>query len=116
MAKKKTFEPKHTQLRELYEYHHVGKVQPVSVWVYIDYQNEQISLVDQQHKSNASRVPLNAKHYEFKNREIEYMAGWQDILDGIKGAVADATVKLQAYHDDKKAREEAMMIEIAKQS
>lgn len=106
MAKKT--EPVFTQLRETYVHQYVGKVQTVDVYVHIDYQNEEINIVDPQSVMKNSIHPPKAKEFIFVKRGIEYMEGWNDILDGIKEAAAEAKLRMEAYLDDK----ERQMIEL----
>lgn len=65
----------------------------VHVGVRIDFRNGQVTLIDQDG---------SGKKWLFQNREIEYMQGWQDILDAMKYAIGEATVELTAYHEERK--------------
>lgn len=58
----------------------------VKVIVQIDYDNEQISLVE--HQRNVGKAMPVTQRYQpkkwmFVNREIEYMDGWRNILKTI---------------------------------
>jgi len=70
----------------------------IKVTYKIDYDLGQVSLVE---KNNTS---WPTKQWIFKPREIEYLNGWQNILEAMQTAVAQAKKKLEA---DKRAKEEA---------
>ena len=94
MAKKTT--PTNKPLAETYIHIFSGKVQQVSVNVHINYAEGYISLVDHNPGNPGS---VMGKTWKFQKRELEYMAGWQDILDAMKSAIAEATEKLQTYQE-----------------
>lgn len=57
----------------------------ISVMVQIDFDKEKISLLE-----NA----MTPKKWVFADREIDYMSGWQNILDAMKHAIKCATSEL----------------------
>lgn len=85
----------HKPIAETYQYLHRGEVQEVAVSVHINYREGTISLVDQAPDNNLPA--LKGKQWLFAKREIEYMAGWHDILDAMKAAITDATARLEKY-------------------
>ena len=70
---------------EINTYEHEG----INVTVKIDYDQKQISLVDPNNK-------FKRKEYTFATRGLEYMHGWQRILDAMKNAVDEATKLMEA--------------------
>ena len=46
---------------------------------------------------------LAEKQYKFSNRGLKYIQSWQDVLTGMKHAIADATEKLKSYQSRKEA-------------
>jgi hypothetical protein len=89
---------KNKPLAENYVHHFEGKVQAVDVAVNINYSRGTISLIDTG-RMNDDGMLLDGKQWLFKNREIEYMAGWLDVLDAMKAAVVDARDKLAAFQE-----------------
>lgn len=61
----------------------------IKILVRINFKSGQISLLD--HETG------EGKKWVFAKREIEYMNGWHDILDGMKYAINQATEELEAY-------------------
>lgn len=105
-----------TPLAENYIYHHEGQVQGVTVGVHINYAEGYISLIDV-NKQNPAAAQNCAKSYVFKRRGLEYMRGWQDICDGIKAAISDATAKLEAYTEKvAKEKEELLVAAMSEQN
>lgn len=94
-------------VREVYIHKYIGKIQPVDVAVFIDYRKGIITLIDGTSDMN---TPLSVKKWVFADRQIEYMAGWCDILDAMKEAVLVAKDRLNVYQKER-ALEEAMMME-----
>ena len=97
--------PKSFKHLEIETYTHVG----ISVRVRIDYDKGKISLLE----SNDG-----PKRWVFADRELEYMQGWQNILDAMKFAIEEATKKLQKHQTERekalKRKEINLMLEIAK--
>lgn len=93
--------------REVYIHKYVGKVQPVDVAVFIDYALGTISLME---KTVQKYEVMRPKQWIFADRQIEYMAGWCDILDAMKEAVLAAKGRLDIYQKER-ALEEAMMMQ-----
>lgn len=87
-----------TPVREVYVHEYQGKVQRVCIWIQIDYVLQRISIIDGQTAGDAMRI-AQPKQYMFSGRSLDYMCGWQDILDGTKSAIDDAEKKLQAYKE-----------------
>ncbi len=79
----------------------------IAVVVKIDYKAKTISLVESE--------GYGAKKWVFATREIEYMQGWQNVLDAMKYAVKEATKDLQAHLDAEAEKKEKMMVMIAKE-
>ena len=79
----------------------------IEVKVYINYKEGYISLVDNN--------PPQGKNWLFAKRGIEYMQGWQDVLDAMKSAIADARKKLKAYQDEEEAEKLKIMERISKE-
>ena len=79
---------KNKPLAENYVHHFEGKVQKVDVAVHINYAEGYISLIDP-NPANPTASQNNGKQWLFKKREVEYMAGWLDILDAMKSAFID---------------------------
>jgi len=84
MTKTKELEPKPLLLRETYT--HKG----IPIHVEIDFFKEEISLID-------TADHFKSKKWKFAHRGVEYMPGWQDILDAMKYAIDKATKKLDDY-------------------
>lgn len=97
--KKQQQTPKNKPLAENYIHIFNGKVQPVSVAVHINYAEGYISLIDPNPENPAASFN-NGKQWKFAKRGLEYMQGWQDILDAMKSAITEATQKLKVYSDE----------------
>ena len=63
----------------------------IPVTVHIDYDKGIVSLIENEYQN------YTVKHWIFQNRGLEYMQSWQNILDSMKYAVAEATKLLE--HD-----------------
>lgn len=85
------------QLNESYLFTYKGEVQEVKINVFIDYYAETISFIEHNPGNPNSK---KAKQFIFSGRELEYMKGWHDILDGIKAATDHATKKVEAYQKE----------------
>lgn len=64
----------------------------VSVAVKIDYDKKEISLMEGGNLANH-------KQWIFSKRGLEFMQGWQNILDAMKFAIKEATKELKAHVD-----------------
>jgi len=75
-------------LTEIKKYTYNG----IEVIVHIDHLRAEASLMEyDQYRKPA----FHAKEWVFTNRGLEYMAGWQNILDAMKYAVGEATKLLE---------------------
>ena len=86
--------PVNKPVTETYVHTFEGKVQTVHVNVHVNYHEGTVSLIDHNPHNPSS---VKAKQWIFGGRELEYMQGWQDILDAMKSAVEDATKRLKDY-------------------
>ncbi len=77
----------------------------VEVRVRIDYDRGIISLLE----SNGG-----VKKWVFAEREIEYMQGWQNILDAMKYAIEQATKKLAAHQKAAEKEKTALQVRVMK--
>ncbi len=84
----------------------------IEVLVKIDYSNGLIALVEKEPSGN-TEIKTSTKKWAFGNREIEYMAGWIQILDAMKHAIEQATMELQAFQDEEEKQREALMVKLA---
>lgn len=90
------------QLQEIYEIERHG----IAVTVKIDYKQGKISLVE--YDTNKSEyVP---KRWLFAEREIEYVNSWQNILEAMQFAIADATRRLELHQKDNPSMLERVLI------
>jgi len=71
-------------------------VKGIRVAVEIDYDGDQVALVDLDKGSHGG----NAKHWVFAGRSCEYEQGWYDILNAMKVAMGEAFADL-AEHNKK---------------
>lgn len=78
---------KPTKHLELETYNHKG----VGVTVEINYDAGTISLLEKG----------QPKKWIFAGRQVEYMPGWLNILDAMKYAIEEATLKLEAHQKEK---------------
>lgn len=85
--------PQPTKHLEVKTYAHKG----VSVCVEINYDAGTISILE-----GTTKEP---KKWVFAGRSLEYMAGWQNILDAMKQAIESAEADLDKHQ---KAREKAL--------
>lgn len=101
MAKKPTkTAPVNVALATNYVHGFQGKVQVVHVCVHINFAKGTISLIDMNTENPTSVKP---KQWVFANRELEYVAGWNDILDAMKSAIADAEKRIVEYNEFKES-------------
>lgn len=90
-----------TKHLEVITYHHKG----ISVMVEVNYDEGTISLVDKNPAINRGYVKTqDAKKWIFAGRQIEYMAGWQNILDAMKYAIEQATEALEKHQKEAEKR------------
>lgn len=89
MKKKQTIEPKVHM--EVLSYEYKG----ITVRVRINYDNGKISLIDESGSH---------KRWLFAERGLEYMKGWQNILDAMKYTIGEATKKLEEDQDEKEKK------------
>lgn len=109
MPKKTTPTPPiNTPLAENYVHNYQGAVQEVNIPVHINYAVGTVTLID---ANPANPGSYQGKQYQFKNRGLEYMAGWIDILDAMKSAVNDAADKLQTYQVEQAKRKEKLVVD-----
>lgn len=98
-------ETKHYEVKD-YETH------GVKVCVAIDYDNEHISLVEQE--KNSIPIRYKAKQWVFSNREIGYMQGWQHIFQAMSYAVEQAHKELKKHIDAKEKAKRKMQVRVIK--
>lgn len=99
MAKKEVVQ-KHLEVKS---YEHLG----ITVKVRIDYDHEKISLLGPND---------GPKQWVFAGRQLEYMQGWQNILDAMKRAIESATAELRKHVDVVERKKAALIKETQKQS
>lgn len=98
-------EPK--RLTETISYEHKG----IKVLVHVDHMNAKVSIVE---RDLADRfIP---KKWVFIERGLEYMQGWQNILDAMKYAVGEATKLLEKDHAEASAFQDRMIAEVSKEA
>ncbi len=83
------------QISETYTYTYQGQTQQIYLDVHISYKEGTISLI-----KTPNNDMINPKQFMFSGRGLAYMKGWQDILDGMKEAIADATKRLEKYKEE----------------
>ena len=110
--KKQQQTPKNKPLAENYIHIFNGKVQPVAVAVHINYAEGYISLIDPNPENPAASFN-NGKQRKFAKRGLEYMQGWQDILDAMKSAITEATEKLKTYSDQEEKEKIELMVKVS---
>lgn len=106
-----------TKHLEIKTYEHRG----IQVMVLIDYDKEQVSLMERikplsYHDPIGMErrdFPFKPKNWVFAKREINYMPGWQDILDAMKYAVKEATQELNDGLVEKEKAKDAEIVEMA---
>lgn len=67
----------------------------VGVFVKIDYMNEKISL----REPNGNAGVFKDKQWVFAGRGLEYIKGWNEILDAMKVAIAEGERRLKEYDE-----------------
>ena len=102
--------PKEIKHFEIKEYEHLG----ISVLVSIDHDKEHVSLIERNHSPNAQNGTgvCKPKPWIFAKREIEYQAGWHNILEATKYAIDEAFKDLKKTLD-RKERESVALIRAA---
>jgi hypothetical protein len=68
----------------------------ISICIEIDFEKQQISIVDR--KNSGKYQP---KDWQFYGRETKYMAGWLRIFTVMSAAVIEATKVLEAFEEQK---------------
>lgn len=101
MKKNKQEEPK--CLYEVLEYEHKG----IKIFVNIDHRAGKVSIV----KEDTNDL---FKEFVFASRGLEYMAGWQNILDALKYAIGEATKILEIDNNEKTKSLEGLLIKESK--
>lgn len=82
----------------------------INVLVKIDYKAGTISLVEE--VANSVPQSYQQKKWVFGNREVEYMAGWQDIFDALKFATKEAEKDLRAHQKEQEDKAVKMVDEM----
>lgn len=82
----------------------------IEVVVQIDYDNGQISLVEQEKGSLPIRY--KGKQWVFAHRPIEYMKSWEKILDAMMYAVRAASVQLKLHLDEQDKKRDVFMARV----
>lgn len=91
------------RIHEVIEFEHKG----VKVLVKINHLKGEVSLV-QNNGRNFNDV--KDKNWIFVGRKLEYMAGWQEILDAMKYAIREATKILEEDKlEEEKFKEEMIL-------
>lgn len=87
---------KHIEIKT-YEYAHI------KIMVRIDFDKGTISLIEKlpPQFNDKTTFHFKPKEYVFIERELEYMADWHNILNGMKHAITEATQELEEYLDHK---------------
>lgn len=67
----------------------------IKVSYMIDYDRGMASLVEPQSSESHARFPWKTKDYFFSNRGLEYMNGWQNILEAMQIAVEECKRALE---------------------
>lgn len=65
----------------------------IGIYVKIDYRNNKISLVE---PFNIGEGKFQGKMWLFKDRGVEYMQGWVNILEAMQEAIKDAKKKYES--------------------
>ncbi len=91
----------------------------ISVAVEIDYIGGKISLIDKKGCTHGASV-FGPKQWVFAKRSLEYMQGWQNILDAMKMAIAAAEKELRPVIEGREKNNRKvqahMLREVAKQA
>ena len=77
------------KFKETYQFIH----EDIVVYVKIDYRNNKISLVD---PFNIGEGKFQGKMWLFKDRGVEFMQGWINILEAMQEAIKDAKKRYEA--------------------
>lgn len=89
--KKKQPEQSVRKFKETYIFTH----KDISIYVKIDYRNNKISLVEPYDKGKGQ---FQGKEWLFKDRGVEFMSGWLNILEAMQEAIKDARKRYEADH------------------
>lgn len=73
----------------------------IGITVKINYDKQEISIVERKQKSGLSVHTWQDKHFIFSGRSIGYVKGWGNILDAIKNAMETAHKELKEFVDKK---------------
>jgi hypothetical protein len=87
---------------EIKTYEYMG----VNITVKIDYDAKDISLVEGGGGPECSATYWVAKKWIFAGRTLDYMVGWQNILDAMKYAIEEASGELESYLKSKEKEKE----------
>ncbi len=85
----------------------------IRVAVHINYIEGLITLIDENPKNPSA---VQGKQWIFRNRSLDYMGGWLEIMDAMKSAVSEAADKLKAYQEQEAAEKEALLIKIIQET
>lgn len=96
---------KPTVIERIYTYH------SVNVAIRINFKDKTVSLVEK----DTHRENTEVKKWVFTGRGLEYMEGWQLILDGMKYAIGEATKELKEYVDKEKVEEAELIDAVIKE-
>ena len=69
----------------------------IGIYVKIDYRNNKISLVE---PFNIGEGKFQGKMWLFKDRGVEYMQGWVNILEAMQEAIKDAKKKYESQLEE----------------
>jgi hypothetical protein len=91
---------------------YVHVYQGVRIAVHINYIEGIITLIDENPKNPSA---VQGKQWIFRNRSLDYMGGWLEIMDAMKSAVSEAADKLKAYQDQEEAEKMALITDALKE-
>ncbi len=83
----------------------------IKVMVKIDYDNNQVSLVEKNEQMFKDTL-FTSKKWVFANRGVEYMNGWLDVLEAMASAVKDAKSDLEKVLKAREVKKEKMVVDI----
>ena len=81
------------KFKETYQFSYKNIV----IYVKIDYRNNKISLVE---PFNIGEGKFQGKMWLFKDRGVEYMQGWVNILEAMQEAIKDAKKKYESQLEE----------------
>ncbi len=91
------------KVKETYAFEHKG----ITIYVRINYRTNSITLVEPTASNNEE--DFKAKQWSFRNRGVEYMAGWRNILGAMIEATKDAEKRYLADHAENSRINEDMI-------